>query len=514
MLTPAVPGSPSESLTSQMTTKSSQPTKGLRGRLFSGLRWTGASQVVQQALNLSWSVVMAHLLLPSDFGLLAMASVFTGLVYFVLDMGLSTVIVQRPSLEENQLSSIFWLNIMLGLGLTLLGIASSWPIAAFYSTPMVQPVTALMSCNFLLFSLGTTQTALLTRRMEFRSLEVRNLAGLVLGSVCSIGMALLGFGVWSLVARLLVASLVGTILLWFAADLRPRLHFQWADVREFIGFSTEVLMGNIVGYAGRNADNLLIGRFLGAINLGYYSLAYNLMMFPVQRFTQALVSVLFPAFSRLQEDHKTLVEGWFRATRLLGALVAPLMFGLAALTGPFVLVVYGQKWLPAVPVLQVLALSGLVQSLAWLDSTVLIALGQSSLRLKLVTAGVAVSLGAFILGLSWGIVGVAAFFVIGNAFMSFYALIRTLGYLQTPVSAYLSNLAGVLTSAFLMTCGVLLLTASIEIRDLPGLLGAVCFGAFLYLLFLFWFAPKIIGEVLDFLPQKLAHRLPKLLFRH
>jgi O-antigen/teichoic acid export membrane protein len=492
-----------------MTITPSQSSQNLHSRLSSGLRWTGSSQVVQQVLNLGWSVVMAHLLLPSDFGLLAMASVFTGVAYFVLDMGLSTAVIQRPSLEEHQLSSIFWLNVLLGFCLTLLGIASSWPIATFYGDPMVQPVTVLMSCNFLLFSLGTTQNALLTRKMEFRILEVRNLGSLLIGSTVSIGFALLGFGVWSLVARVLVASLVGVFLLWFAADLRIKLHFQWADIQEFIGFSIEVLIANLVGYVGRNADNLLIGRFVGATNLGYYSLAYNLMMFPVQRFTQALVSVLFPTFSRMQEDRETLINAWFKAARLLTVLVAPLMFGLAALTQPFVLVVYGQKWLQVVPVLQFLSVSGLVLSLAYLDSTLLIALGQSALRLKLVSAGVAVSLIAFALGLPFGIVGVAACFVVGNTIMSLCALVKTLGYLNVSLRTYITNLSSVLAAASLMACGLLFLRMGIEVRGLLGLLSSICFGALLYFLFLRWLSPKVIGEILDILPDKLFSALPK-----
>jgi O-antigen/teichoic acid export membrane protein len=493
-----------------MTAKPSQVTQGLRGRLFSGLRWTGASQIFQQVINLAWSISMAHLLPPADFGLLAMASVFTGIVYFVLDLGLGAVVVQHKNLTDQHLSSIFWLNVFVGLLMTLVCMAFSGPIAWFYNQPIVQPLVILLACNFLLYSLSLTQSALLTRNMDFRTLGLRTLGGLLVGSVVSVAMAAYGLGIWSLVGRVLITSLIGIILLWSVSGWRPSWHFRWADVREFIGFSSEVLVSSLLGHVGRNADNLLIGHFVGATQLGYYSLAYNLMMFPVQRFTQVLVEVLFPALSRLQDDTEKLARSWFRAARMITAITAPLMFGLIVLTEPFVRCVYGETWMPTVPLLRILAVLGIVQSLGILDTTVLISLGQSKLQLKLVAVSVSVSLVCFTIGLSWGSVGVAACFLAGSLATSTFFLQKTLSFLKLKYLAYVRNLIGVLSAAAGMGLTVFLTQLWLHVHSAPDLLLMILYGVLVYLFLLCWTDRSILAEFIGVLPDNLSHRLKKL----
>lgn len=273
-------------MTSQNQPESNKSSQDIRGQTIAGLRWIGMSQVLQQILNLATSIVLARLLVPEDFGLLAMASVFTGIVYFVLDLGLGAALVQRQHITERQISSVFWINVGVGIAMTLVGIALSEPIAIFYNQPAVQPTIAFLACNFLLFSLGTTQAALLRRQMNFRALELRMLVGQLCGTAGAIAMAYWGLGIWSLVGRLSIAATVETTMLWTFSSWRPSWKFCWAEVSELIGFSNDVFAANLLGYVGRNADNLLIGRFVGVTDLGYYAMAYNLMMFPVQRLSQ------------------------------------------------------------------------------------------------------------------------------------------------------------------------------------------------------------------------------------
>lgn len=480
--------------------------KNIRHQVFAGMRWTGLSQVAQQLINLLWSVVMARLLLPDDFGLLAMASVFTGIVFFVLDLGLSAVIIQKPELETRQISSIFWLNVLAGVLMTLVGIVLAAPIAWFYRNPAVQPVVVVLSLNFLVFSLSATQSSLLHRQMDFKALELRTLVGLIVGTAASIAMAVAGLGVWSLVGRLLIAGIASCLLLWSVSGWRPGWYFRWADVKGWVGFSNEVLASNLLAHVGRNADNLLIGRFVGAMSLGYYAMAYNVMMFPVQRFSQVLASVLFPALSRLQEDTTRLTCGWFRAARLIGAVTIPLMVGLVVLAEPFVRVVYGEKWLPVVPVLRILAVSGAVQSLGILDGTVLLALGHSRLRLQLTAFAVGVAVISFIVGLPGGVIGVAGCFVAANLCTSIVTLLVTLRCLQLSAAAYLRNLRGVLLAACAMGAAELLIRA-LPLAPAPLLLVAVPAGIALYIISLQVWAPAVVAEALQFVPERLRRRI-------
>jgi O-antigen/teichoic acid export membrane protein len=477
-------------------------TQNVSGKLSAGVRWTGMSQVLQQIINLGCSVILARLLAPDDFGLLAMASVFTGIVFFVLDLGLNAVIVQRQNIEEQQISSIFWINVGLGLFMTLIGFASSWAIADFYNSPGVQPIVALLSCNFLVSSLSRTQAAVLTRRMEFRSLEFRTLAGLIVGSTCAVALAFYGFGVWSLVGRILVTGAVETIMLWSVSGWRPSFWFRWSDVQDLIGFSNDVLIANLLRYFGRNADNLLIGKFVGVTELGFYALAYNLMMLPVLRFSQVLAGVLFPALSRLQEDLEKLKQSWFRASRTLAAFTVPLMLGLIVLAPQFVHVVYGQKWLPVVPLLQVLTMSGIFQSLGLLNSTVLLALGETQLRLKLTFYSVGLAVVAFLVGLPYGAFGVASCFAVMNIATETFFLIKTLECVGSSYVQYMRNLSSVVTAAIVMSLVLLALGLNLQLTSSAILAIAIPVGIAVYLILLNFLAPKILTEILSILPKR------------
>lgn len=484
---------------------SSQP-NAAKSRLFSGLRWSGASQVMQQVLNVGCSVVLARLLVPEDFGLLAMASVFTGIVFFVLDLGLGSALIQREQIKPQQVSSIFWINVGMGLGMTAIGIGASGAIARFYGSPDVQPIVALLSCNFLISSIGKTQTSLLMREMNFKALELRTLIAQVGGIGAAIALAFAGFGVWSLVARILVAGLVETVMLWSMSKWRPRFEFCWAEVKELISFGNEVLLGNLLLYVGRTADNLLIGKFIGTIGLGYYSLAYNVMMLPVQRAAQMLGSVLFPTLSRLQGDVEKVRRSWFRASRLIAAVTMPLMFGLVVLAPQFVVTVYGDKWEPVVPLLQILALSGVVQSLSRLNSTVLMSLGLVRMRLKLTLISVTVAVGSFLLGLPLGIVGVAGCFAIANFFTELFFLFKTLSCVGSNLSQYFRNVGGVLLAAGAMSLAVLGLTSFLSLAPAIELAIGVAIGGVLYLLLLRSLARAVLKEALEIMPKGLQKR--------
>jgi O-antigen/teichoic acid export membrane protein len=478
----------------------------IQSKLFTGLRWTALSQGLQQILNLGCSVVMARLLAPEDFGILAMACVFTGVVYFVLDMGLTAALVQRRELQPQQISTVFWIDVLLGLTMTLIGFGSAGWIAQFYQNPVVQPVIMLLSCNFLITSLSRTQAAVLTRNMAYRTLELRTLISQGAGVGGAIALAVAGLGVWSLAGRIVISGFVGTLLLWSIASWRPRWEFSASGLPDLVRFGRDVLAGNLLAYISRNADNLLIGRFIGATGLGYYSWAYNLMMLPIHRFTQVLASAVFPALAHLQEDRLKVQRAWFRAIGLIGAVVIPAMVGLIILAPQVVTVVYGAKWLPAVPVLQVLCVNSIVQSLNRIDSTVLLALGQTRLRLKLTVVSVVLAMLAFLIGLPYGILGVAVAYTLVSTGTSLFATLKTLEALGTTFLQYSQALVGVTMAAAGMAT-VLIGCANLPLTPGPLLLLAIPLGGATYLLLLRSVAIATWKELWRLLPAGFTRRL-------
>ena len=286
-----------------------------------------ASQVPTQILGLVTSVVVARLLGPFDVGLAVEAVVFANLALIFADFGFAAVIIQRPVLTEAEKSTAFWVGVALGVSLTLVGIALSWPIADLYGEPRVQPLFAVLSAAFLFSALGIVQGALLVRDMRFRALQIRTVIAVGVSGAAAIVAAVAGAGPWAIVIQHLVITGLSTALLWRASSWRPRATFSRKSLREMSGYSAHVFGIDVLGWATVSLDNFLIGRYLGAAPLGAYSIAYSVMTTPLKRIASPLSTVFFPAFSAMR-DPERVANAWLRATRMVAVVVIPLTLGM------------------------------------------------------------------------------------------------------------------------------------------------------------------------------------------
>jgi O-antigen/teichoic acid export membrane protein len=372
-----------------------------------GVFWKFLSQGVSFAFQLATTIALARLLTPRDYGLAAMVLVFGRLVMIFSDFALTPALVQRPVLTDKDRSTAFWTSIGLGTGSTIVGIAISGAIAALYGQPEVQPLFIAFSFSFLLLSLGATQAALLTRDLEFRSLEIRNIIGTVAGSVLAVVLAFLGFGPWAIISLPLATYGTSTILLWLLSAWRPSFAFSGASARGFLKFSGNVFGTQMLTYLISNLDNFLVGRVLGPASLGAYRLSYNLVIYPLSNLSRPIVSVLFPAFSRMADERDRLISGYLRASRLVVAITLPLFLLIVITIPDLVPVVLGPKWDNTTTVIQVLAWLGILQSLKALNTAILLASDRPGVLFRIALVGLPVYLLGFVVGLRWGIVGVA-----------------------------------------------------------------------------------------------------------
>jgi len=366
--------------------------------------------VSAQITSAAAAILLAHLLTPHEFGLAGMALVFTGLGGVFSNLALSAALVQRPTLREQDRSTAFWTNIAAGTLFTAIGIAVSPLVADFFSRPAVAPLFAASSTLFILWSLSATQVALLTRELNFRSLEIRAIPAGLAGAATAVALALAGAGAWAIVGQILVSAAASFVLLWRASSWRPRLMYSWESLQTLGSFSSKTLASQFLEYGALNADNLLVGRFLGAFALGVYSVAYNAMILPVARISQPIQQVLFAALARLQREPARLAEVWARGNQVIAAVHVPAYLGMAVVAPDFVPVVLGHKWHAAVPVLQFLSLAGVATTLQTLNWSVLEALGRPEVMLRLRLFSVPLTIAAFALGLRWGVVGVAGLY--------------------------------------------------------------------------------------------------------
>lgn len=428
----------------------------LRRTVVGGVSWNLGSQIGIQAMGLAGSIVLARILSPHQFGIAAMAFVFSGIAIIISDLSLSAALVQRPTITETDRSTVFWTTLGIGIGCSMAGAASSPLVAGFFHQPEVAPLFAAVSGGFTLTALSATQSALLTRELRFKSLQLRAIAAAVIGNLVAIAVAVAGFGPWAVVSEGLAASAASTALLWSISSWRPRLVYSRQSLRELGSFGIKMFGSRLLAYANGNMDNLLVGRFLGSAALGAYALAFNVMIGPISSLTSPIQQVLFPALARIQDDRPRLLVAWKRAARLVTAVGAPAFLGLIVVAPDLVRVVYGAKWDAAVRILQLLSLAGLAQSGTTLNWPLLQASGRVGTLLRYNLVSGALNVTAFAVGLHWGVDGVAGLYAVSRALLfGPYLWITSRAVGASPLEM-LRNLAGVFGAALGMFVGAYL----------------------------------------------------------
>ncbi|MGO8737596.1 lipopolysaccharide biosynthesis protein [Rhodoblastus sp.] len=284
----------------------------LRGRSVRGGLVNLTSQGAQFLIQSIATVVLARLLTPADFGLVAMVATITGLGQAFADLGLSEATIQRKEITHNQVSTLFWINVAIGLALMLLTAALAPVLATFYREPRLVKITLLVSLTFLIGGLRVQPDAILKRQMRFSSIAIRDVAGYCLAVPLAIAMAWRGAGYWALVALPLTLNLSALILSWLMVDWRPGLPRRDAQVSSMIAFGGNVAASYFLLTISRSADNVLVGWYWGAGPLGLYSKAYNLLMLPVRQLSVPAAGVAIPAFSRIQSDPERFARYYLR----------------------------------------------------------------------------------------------------------------------------------------------------------------------------------------------------------
>jgi O-antigen/teichoic acid export membrane protein len=381
---------------------------GLRDRSFRGATIVLASQTASFCLSLLTTVVLARLLTPEDFGLVAMVTSFTALFFLLRELGLSTATVQRAQITHEQISVLFWINAAAGLLMAVLVIALASPISWFYGIPQLKRIVLLVSLGLPLGGLTVQHEALLQRQMKYGTLAVIELAAATSGAAFGIVLAWKGAGVWALVMIPLVTSVATLAGTWLACDWRPGLPARGSGVRPMVDFGSHVAAFAVINYLARNLDNVLIGRFLGAGPLGQYSRAYALLMFPLSRLNTPLSAVAVPALSRLVGEPERYRRAYCEAVESIQMVSVPATAFLIVSADWVILVALGSQWHAAAGIYAFLGLAGLVQPLASSTGWLFTSQGRVSEMSRWGLIGGVLSITSFIVGLPWGAAGVAA----------------------------------------------------------------------------------------------------------
>jgi O-antigen/teichoic acid export membrane protein len=486
------------------------PPSRLRAQVLAGVLWKFLSQGFRQGSRLIVALILARLLTPEQFGVAAEVLVISSLVTVFSDLAFGAALIQRAEIDEDDRSTAFWCCVISGVVFTAVGVAVAGPVADFYREPDVKPLLTVLSFQFLVTSLATVQESLLARELRFKVLESRQMVVTVGGAAVGIGAAAAGAGAWAIILQSLSLSVLSTILLWIVSPWRPRFRFSTAALRRAASFSSYIFGHRLLYYLHRNSDNLLIGRFSGAASLGAYAIAYNVILVPFSRIAAPIQDVLFPAFSRIQDEPERIAGGWLRVTRAVAAVTVPMLVGVAIVADDFVDVLLGPKWHAAALVIRILAWVGILQSLQSLNTGILEALGQARTIFRYTVVFFFAHLIAFVIGVHWGIVGVAVGYSISTTIIEPSYLWLTARAAGLSPWTFLESVSGVFEAGALMGLGVIGIQYGLTEAGAPTglrLLGCSVLGAALYLPLIAWRSPRLVDDVRDLRARRRTPRM-------
>lgn len=379
----------------------------------------GAATLLSQGcgfvLLFGLQVVLARLLTPEDFGLVAVVT--SVITFFSLfgDLGLPTATVQRREITHEQVSLLFWLNTAWGVALALLTAAAALPLARLYGEPRLAPVVAALAAGFVFVGVGSQHRALLRRRLRFTSLALIDLLALGAGAAVAVMSARLGYRYWAVVHMRLTTAACATLGLLLASRWRPGRPRRATQVRPLLAFGSLLTGFDVMAYVTRNADNLLIAWYADARSLGFYYKAYQMLLAPAQQVVTPLGAVIIPALSRLQAEPLRYGAYYHRGLLLSAATGMPLVTFLFVGADWVVPLLLGDQWGPSVPLFHALAVAAFIGPVEAGSGWLVVSLGRAGRQFKLTLLTTAVTLVGFFVGVRWGAFGVALIFSLCRA---------------------------------------------------------------------------------------------------
>lgn len=429
----------------------------LTQRAVTGTAWSTLSTAGRQLLSVASVATVARLLGPDAYGVMGMANLLIAFILNFRDLGTGTAIIQRLSISDRLLSSLLWVNVLLGLVMAGIIIGSSPLVARFFGAPELVPILCTLSISFWLTSCGVVHASLLMRGMRFKSLAIVDVTAALASYLVALNCAYSGFGVWSLVFANLTTSFCSTLGYWLASGWRPKWEFDGTEIKSITHFSLNLSGFGVVNYFARNADNIVVGRVLGKMLLGDYQMAYNLMLQPIQNISSVISKVTLPAFAQIQEDNERFRFAYVKSCMLIGLITFPVMAGLGVVAHPLIDAVLGSKWAGAIRIFEILAPVGLVQSVQTTVGQIYVAKGRTDWMFRFGAFTCVVLIATFLVGVRYGTVGVAAGYCIvyiGILMVpGFIIPFRLIGLkLSTFASALLPQL--LLTGAMALLCWI------------------------------------------------------------
>jgi len=336
----------------------------LRARVSRGLFWEGGAALVGQGLSFLVSLLLARLLTPEYFGLLAIANLAIQSLVFFQELGFSSALIYRQKDVEAAANTAHWTILTSSALLYLVAFVSAPLVAQFFHSPESMPVLRVLALTMVINSFSRVPYTLLTKELDFRKKVLPELTASLIGNLAALLLAWVGWRVWALVAGELISALLVTLLVYAISPWRPRLQFVRSIFHELFGYGKHIAVSQVLIFGITNIDDMFVGRMLGQAALGQYGLAYKISNTPATNITRVVNRVTFPAYSILQASQERLRSAFFRQVRFVGALAMPIGVATAIFAHDFVYAVLNESWAPAIVPMQILAVYGVIRSVA------------------------------------------------------------------------------------------------------------------------------------------------------
>ncbi len=393
-------------------------------------------QAISFVTNIASVAVLARILTPADFGLIAMAAITVTLAKRIRSLGLTTATIQNKNVSYRQISALFWINVGIAAGLAILISAGSPLIAWFYGDSRLVGVTIGLAIALFISGLGVQHGAVLQRQMRFRIIAARQIAGAVVGPTAAITAALLGAGYWSLVILVLAESVVMTGSSFMFSRWIPGRIIRNANIGSMVKFGTHVSLSNIAALFESRMDNVLIGRIMGAASLGLYSKAYGLLLLPLIHLNTPITRTVVPTLSRLQDDPVRYKRYYYRAVTLIASLTMPVVAVFLVTSEEMVLTVLGDNWTEVSSLFVILAPAAFITALLSATTWAYVSLGNVSRQSRWSLFSAIVMVTAISIGTIWGLNGVAISVSVGRVVLFYPAMFTCYRHTQLSLREY------------------------------------------------------------------------------
>lgn len=355
----------------------------LKQKTIAGLVWSLSQQFGLQAINFIISIILARILNPSDYGILGMLAVFMSLGQTLINSGMTSSLIRSQELDEEDYSSVFWMNFLMSLMIYLLMVVGAPLIAGFFDQPILQPIIWVYCFSFVSGALGMVQKARLIKKMDFKSQLIISIPSLFIAGGLGLSLAYLNYGVWSLVWMSVVQISLNSLFFWIKSGWRPKWVWNYEKVKVHFDFGYKITLAGILDAIFKNSYSLLIGKYFALEQLGYYTKADSLKQLPVQNISLALDQVTYPLFASIQDENLLLKNAYKQLMQQVIFWLAPVLTFVAVLAEPLFVFLLTDKWLPAVPFFQILCMVGIIYPLHSYNLNILKVKGRSDLFLKL-----------------------------------------------------------------------------------------------------------------------------------